>query len=173
MPIDEQKLQTAIDKIEIMDCLARYCRGLDRQDPEMLLSAYHENAREQHGSFDGTPAEYVEYVMPFVSGAKVALHMITNVLIEVNGDKANCESYAYVIHNMDGDEEDHIVGRWIDRFEKRDGEWKIAHRLLTNDWSRRQPVATSPFAPLADFVPGRHSMQDAVYTASHVADLYA
>lgn len=172
MNIDQQKIQLAIDKMEIRDALARYCRGLDRQDVNLMLSAYHMDAREQHGSFDGTPAEYGRYVMDIVKNSKVSLHMITNVLIEVNGNIANSETYVYVIHQMEGVEEDHIVGRYLDRFEKRAGEWKIAHRLLTLEWSRRQISSPSSFEPLAHFVKGQLSKGDPVYTAPHLAGLY-
>ncbi len=32
-------------------------------------------------------------------------------------------------------------GRIVDRFEKRDGEWRIAHRKITLDWNRDMPMA--------------------------------
>lgn len=174
MTIDQQKrFQLTADKMEIRDALARYCRGLDRHDVDLMLSAYHPDAREQHGEFDGTPAEYGKYVMGVVKEAVVSAHMITNVLIEVNGDRANSEAYVYVIHQLAGDDfEDHIVGRFLDRFEKRAGDWRIAHRLVTSEWSRRQPISTSPWAPLAAFAKGRTSMDDLVYHAPHLSGLY-
>lgn len=172
MNIDHEKIQLVIDKMEIRDALARYCRGLDRHDVDMMLSAYHPDAREQHGAFDGTPAEYGKYVMEMVKDSVVSAHQITNVLIEVNGSIANSEAYVYVIHQLAGDDfEDHIVGRYLDRFEKRNGDWRIAHRLLTLEWSRRQPVATSPWDPLKAFVRGRTTMEDSVYTSPHLAGL--
>lgn len=172
MGFDQTKIQLVIDKMEIRDALARYCRGLDRHDVDMMLSAYHPDAREQHGAFDGTPAEYGRYVMEMVKNSVVSAHQITNVLIEVNGDIANSEAYVYVIHQIAGDDfEDHIVGRYLDRFEKRNGDWRIAHRLLTIEWSRRQPVATSPWEPLTAFVKGRTTMDDPVYTSPHLAGL--
>ena len=38
------------DRQEIYDCIMRYCRGIDRLDREVLLSAYHPDAIDDHGS---------------------------------------------------------------------------------------------------------------------------
>ena len=38
------------DRQEIYDCIMRYCRGIDRLDRETLLSAYHPDAIDDHGS---------------------------------------------------------------------------------------------------------------------------
>ena len=123
MAIDEQRLQQATDKIEIRDAVSRSLRGLDRQDMDMLLSAYHEDARSSM-AHSMAPRPIRKIVMPHMQHADIGLHMMTNCLIEVNGDKANAETSVLVIHQQAG-EEDLIVGRFIDRFERRNGEWKL------------------------------------------------
>ena len=47
------ELQNLLDRQAILDCLNRYNRGVDRCDEELLLSAYHEDATECHGTFTG------------------------------------------------------------------------------------------------------------------------
>ena len=40
-----------------------------------------------------------------------------------------------------GTGKDDVFGiRYVDRFEKRDGEWKIAHRVVATEWRRVDPV---------------------------------
>ena len=39
-------------------------------------------------------------------------------------------------------------GRYVDRFERRDGEWKIAHRTVVHEWDKVEHVELA-------FPPGR------------------
>ncbi|MEH6570572.1 MAG: hypothetical protein V7709_15940, partial [Halioglobus sp.] len=38
-----------------------------------------------------------------------------------------------------------VGGRYIDRFQKHDGGWKISHRAGLTDWMRMEPPATQGF----------------------------
>ena len=41
----------------------------------------------------------------------------------------------------DGSGKDDVFGiRYVDRFERRAGEWKIAHRVVASEWRRVDPV---------------------------------
>ena len=84
-------------------------------------------------------------------------------MIEVAGDVAYCESYAMASHRSEreGVEYDLVVGvRYVDRFERREGVWKIAHRKAVQDWNRIDPVAESiPIVLNA----GLRTRQDPVY----------
>ena len=40
-------------------------------------------------------------------------------------------------------------GRYVDRFERRDGEWRIAHRNLVHEWDKVEHVELA-------FPPGRY-----------------
>ena len=69
---------------------------------------------------------------------------IGNVLIEVDGDKAKGEAYFIAHHHIpgpDGAGDNFMVaaGRYLDRFERRDGEWRISHRHAVYDWSTIAP----------------------------------
>ena len=58
-------LQTMVqelhDREAIRDCVARYCRGVDRFDRELILSAFHPDATDEHGKFVGNPREFVAW----------------------------------------------------------------------------------------------------------------
>ena len=53
----ETALAKLTDRQEILDCLTRYSRGLDRHDEQMIASAFHEDALDHHGDFVGDPRE--------------------------------------------------------------------------------------------------------------------
>ena len=45
----DKDVQELIDRQRIYECLLRYTRGMDRLDRELVLSAYHDDAVEDHG----------------------------------------------------------------------------------------------------------------------------
>ena len=52
--IDSEKrlrLEQLLDRQEILDCLLRFCRGMDRFDRELFLSAFHSDAIIAAGEF--------------------------------------------------------------------------------------------------------------------------
>ncbi len=125
--------------IEIRQAMARYCRGIDRGDRAMILSAYHPDALDERGYFRGTAAELAEAVVPRMDqSGLVGQHHVTNWLIELDGDVARVEAY-YIAWNPEpasvtGKPAASMVrGRYLDRFERRDGKWKIAHRRVVLD----------------------------------------
>lgn len=173
MEPDPNELQVLIAKMHIYEALARYCRGADRQDVDMWLSAFHPDARIEHAGYDAPPAEFAQRSMEIMKDMVVSAHRLSNVLIEVNRDIANSEAYVDIVHQEKGEEhEDHLIGRYLDRFEKRGGKWRIAHRQVSLDWTRRQVANPSPWEPLARFMRAKLSKEDAVYTAPHLAGLY-
>ena len=65
-------------------------------------------------------------------------HRLSNVTVELDGDTALVEAYVLATHVEQTDAGGRLhtfVGRYIDRFEGRDGDWRIVHRTLRNDWS--------------------------------------
>ena len=70
-------------------------------------------------------------------------HMIGNTLIDVEGDEAFGEVYFHAYHKVESEAgfDDLIVaGRYLDRYERRDGVWKMAYRSERVDWSRTTPT---------------------------------
>ena len=65
-------------------------------------------------------------------------HLITNIAIELEGpDKALTECYflAFSRREENGEPFDHLsCCRAVDKFEKRDGKWAIAHRRMCWEW---------------------------------------
>jgi 3-phenylpropionate/cinnamic acid dioxygenase small subunit len=59
-------------------------------------------------------------------------HVITNVNIQIDGERASSRCYATVLQQTDELPLQPIAsGRYVDRFERVRGEWRFADRLIT------------------------------------------
>jgi ketosteroid isomerase-like protein len=125
------------DRQEIHDCLMTYSRAVDRLDRELLLSVYHEDAVDDHGVFVGTPEQFVDWVIPMHTSTHLShQHCIFNYTIDLQGDVAHTEAYyMFVGLNRAGTPFGMSGGRYLDRFEKRNGRWAIAARICVRDWA--------------------------------------
>lgn len=132
----DTKVQYLLDRQEILDCINRYSRGLDRHDEEMIASAYHEDAVDNHGPRVAPIPEFVRWVNDAHAGAFQAhTHHITCHNCDIEGDVAHAESYVFFVqHSKDGVHLQGGSGRYIDRLERKGGAWKIALRRLVIDW---------------------------------------
>ncbi|MGI8927565.1 MAG: nuclear transport factor 2 family protein [Tepidiformaceae bacterium] len=151
---------------EIRDVLAAYCRAIDRMDAELLASVYHPDATDDHGAYKGLAAGFVDWVMPILARFDSTTHFSGNSLIRVDGDVAHSESYTIAYHRRDrsgGGKEDWILAvRYVDRFELRQGAWKIARRVCVFDWQRIDAVGEGS-ALGRDWAVGHRDRLDPVY----------
>jgi ketosteroid isomerase-like protein len=155
------------DREAIRDCIWRYCRGVDRADEAMLRSAYWPDAIDEHaGLYSGPAKDFIDQSVTNLHTLGDTMHYVTNMLIRIEGDTAKAESYYYAIHRLenDGPVRDVIgCGRYLDRFEKRADEWRIAHRVVAIDWFRDYgdsgDWAVGPFG-LGDASRGKRGPQD-------------
>ena len=147
----EARLQALLDRQEIHDCLVRYCRGVDRLDAEMLASAYHPDAIDDHGIYVGRPHQFADYFLAFHEKNQTATqHIITNHYCELDGDTAHCETYwMFAGMNREGPALSLGGGRYIDRMERRAGRWAIAARKCLYDWQGQPGDYTLPPEQLA------------------------
>ena len=159
-----EALRELLDKQEIHEVLMRYCRGIDRCDEELLRGVYHPDATDNHGLFVGKAADFVPWALKGLERDLSTKHSVTNDLIELRGDIAYVESYLLAVHHRkarDGGLIDLIMaGRYVDRFERRLGVWKIADRKVVLDWGRIDPVEKS--FSVDKFITGNRSHEDEV-----------
>ena len=153
-----RKVQELIDKQEIRDVLARYCRGVDRRDKSLILSVYHANATDDYGTFRGGPQELLQQNAAEPPGATVtaSTHFVGNMLIQIDGETAAAETYFLAIQerSIAGSVFTRVrAGRYVDALRKSDGVWRIASRKVVDDWSRMDEVAGPAFQT------GRHRGQ--------------
>jgi hypothetical protein len=145
------RLEQLLDKQDILDCLTRFSRGMDRFDREVFLSAFHDDAVMAAGPFVGSPADCFDWARPMHEAGQIATHHnLLNVTYDIDGDVAHTETY-YLFVGRNRDESNWIAGgRYIDRLEKRDGVWRIALRTNAIEWSGMVPTIGIPFADVPD-----------------------
>lgn len=183
MTIQEVMDRSAIDRL-----LALYCRGLDRADEATLRAIYHEDAVEDRGAglFVGKAHDWIDWAMRIMPAFSLTQHCVFNGLVDIDGDAAHGETYFQAYHRFgsrkpadtaaalashlpvpddiswpDGETELVLAGRYLDRFERRQGEWKIAYRKMICDWCRVQPVADDWFREDPTAYRGARSIADA------------
>ncbi|KAK5219255.1 hypothetical protein LTR72_008437 [Exophiala xenobiotica] len=148
---DQQKrLQVLLDKQDIYELVCRYCRGVDRMDKELTMSCFWPGAIDIHlGKFGnlhtGTAQDFFDQEWEGFKEFTASQHYICNHLCEVDGDKAFAETYQFSFYwKKPGDEPTRNAqnsNRYVDRFEKRNGEWRITHRTFIRNFSLPiQPV---------------------------------
>jgi ketosteroid isomerase-like protein len=160
--------ETVADREAIRQAMARYCRGVDRLDVDLIKSAYHPDAFDDHGPFKGLRDDFVAWVVPFMRREYVTTsHHLTTQSIEVQGDVAYAETYAVVVQEKHvGEEVLQLVAnsRYVDRFERRDGDWRIAHRVVVTDSARTDTVAPwKGTSPISSMTRGTRDHSDPVY----------
>ena len=169
----------------VRSVLLRYARGVDRADLQLVLGAFHADAVADHGAgFSGNaheawtkrlgsnpdPMDRVG-VGQFDPANDVLIscqHHITNVLVKSHGNRADSEAYflAYYLTQRGNNQFlASVGGRYVDRFEYRDEEWRIAHRISVHDWDRVEPIAHR-FPGGERWVQGRRDRQDPSYPAT-------
>lgn len=166
--MDEVALQALLDERAIHSVLSRYCRGIDRADEALIRAAYHEDARDQRGWFDGTGWEFARVITEdFRRHGRASLHLLTNVVVELDGAEARSESYTLALSSApDGTGPVQVfAGRYLDRFSHRDGAWRIAHRRVVRDWNAAvERVEGAPFLrDLGDQLRGSFAPDDPSY----------
>jgi hypothetical protein len=166
---DQGAVRDLLDRAAIREVLVRYCRAADRCDEELLRSCYHRDALDRHGRFAGSADDFAAWVTEVQRASSITTqHAVSNVVIELAGAMAWVESAFMATHVRppgDGFGEpfiDTFWGRYLDRFERRDGRWAITSREVVHDWSERR--ACGPLMPHADtYRQGRRDRGDASY----------
>lgn len=152
-----RELADMLSREAIRNCIVRLARGEDRRDAGLISSAYWSDATIDFGTFAGDFATYLGIVVPGDPALPCTLHFLGQSHIELDGETARAETLVSSYHRIDtgaGHTDSTIGGRYLDRLELRDGEWRIANRVMlfdyiTNsgpsaDWS--QGVMGAPFS---------------------------
>lgn len=133
------RLRELIDREEILACLHRYTRGMDRLDRELARSAYHDGAIDVHRDLVKTVDDFLDWAFAYHADQMLHQHYMTNHTIELDGDTAHVETYYTFVGRYPDRATPLSVagGRYLDRFERRHGRWAIAARVCTLEWVTR------------------------------------
>jgi hypothetical protein len=147
------ELQLLLDRQAILDCLTRFSRGMDRFDRDLFLSAFHADATIAAGEFVGGPVDLYTWASKLHEQGQIATHHnLLNHSCDITDDVAHAETYYLFVGRNRDDSNWMAGGRYIDRLEKRAGQWKIVLRTNAIEWSGMVPMTPIPFSD----VPGIH-----------------
>jgi SnoaL-like domain len=159
-------IQNLIDREAIRCVIHRLARAVDRRDRAQLESCYHPDAMEDHGALVGTAARFCELASTPPGIYERMHHNVGTIHIELDGDVARSEAYVCASGRLieraaDGAVRTRsIYARYVDRFERRQGEWRIAQRIVVKDWTDVRAVTD----PDEDYPLGQNGLDDIGYT---------
>lgn len=150
---EERELHDLLAKEQIRDAMARYARGIDRRDEELVRSAYCEDSMDNHGFGMDAPGWSIAAMVRrdaqgFPDAWESTTHQLGQHYIEVHGDTANSEVYFEFtarLRDPDGVEWRLVnSGRYLDRWVRRDGVMRIIRRTVVYDGEvHSEPVRTN------------------------------
>lgn len=164
-------LETIAIEREIHRALMTYFRGSDRLDLELMKTAYHPDAYDDHGTYKGGVDGLVEWIKERHATIEQSMHIAGNFLVDIRGNQASVETYCILVqHEKTGcvnlatrkpSYRRFTFGvRYVDRFEERQGKWKIAHRVVVWEWAQ-EDMGDLTMDPT--WVTAKRSREDAVY----------
>ncbi len=140
--MDVEKLAS---RVQIQDVLARYFRGIDSVDKSLVRSCFTDDVKVL---YDGRPPqEGIEAVMESLltfqrlrrDEMQITMHFMGNFnLLHLDESSAETETYAiaFMVPPKTISERMAVRGlRYLDQLRPTHGEWRIAQRRHTLDWS--------------------------------------
>jgi hypothetical protein len=160
----EAEIRDLAARRDITDAVQRYMRGLDRLDPELQRTAFHDDAYVDCGLMAGPVDDFIRFAQGFLGDLEATHHFLGQIQITVNGETAGGECYFQAWHGTrdeSGNPRDlFISGRYIDEYACNNGAWRIAKRLLVTDWVKDDPADHSFFAQNPTTNRGRRRGED-------------
>lgn len=162
------------ERKKINEVYIHYGRGIDRLDEKLYRSAFWPDAQINYGTLESiTPDDHwANHMLGWHKGNLMSWgHLLTNEAIDIQGDVAHVEIYLTPMWLPKKKGEMGILqaGRYIDKLERRDGEWRIAVREYIPHFAMKieptQDIVTKLFFPTppADCVLGPNGARDASY----------
>jgi hypothetical protein len=98
--------------------------------------------------FQGSPDDYVAWVAEVLKVMECTLHSVSNSLFAFQGDYAEGEHHSCNYHRTRAPDRQEIIihGRYLDKYERRDGVWKFSYRKIVFDHGYARPVDEAGFA---------------------------
>jgi 3-phenylpropionate/cinnamic acid dioxygenase small subunit len=130
---------TLADRLAVNDVLIAYATAVDGRDWDLLASCFLPDADivyEPVGRFDGCAA--LAAAMRASLEGVTTQHIITNVAVELDGNRASTRCYGHAQHGRDG--EYFTTGAtYVDDLVKVDDAWRIVSRHVETTWAIGNP----------------------------------
>jgi hypothetical protein len=159
----EATIEALASRQKITELIYRYCRSVDRLDVPLGHSIWHEDAIADYGAdvYQGNGRGVIDHICAQHLHTLHHSHQVSNILIELNGDRAASESYVTASLRVRRDTklmQMTVWSRYIDRWSRRDGRWGLDHRLTVRDFDEVREVV-----PMKEHDVGRRDRSDPSY----------
>ena len=126
------------DRLAINDLFVRYTTALDRGDVETLVDCFTPDASLDSpavGRHSGHPAirAFAERFARFHEQGAQLRHVISNLAVELDGERARATCYLLNVLTRDGKSELLAPGRYECELVKTDGTWRFQNRVVILD----------------------------------------
>lgn len=160
---DSDILRAVADRQAISELIYRYCRAVDRLDIPLGHSVWHEDGFADYGEsvYRGNGRGVIDHICAQHRQTLHHSHQVSNILIELDGDRAGSESYVTANLRMGrGDEvrQMTIWGRYVDQWSRRNGRWGLDRRVSIRDFDELREVT-----PVYEHDTGRRDRSDPSY----------
>jgi hypothetical protein len=147
----EARLAFHDDRREISDLYQRYMRGFDRNDLDLLRSAFWPDAQINYYDQVNTVDQFVARHLDEHTAELAAWgHLLTNESVDLDGDTAHVETYVTALFvprlgsqfEVAGSDDSPLIvgGRYVDRVDRREGHWRISVREFVGHFSSHANV---------------------------------
>ena len=165
---------TLEDRVAIREVIAAYAHAIDRRRWDMMARLFHSDATFGFGPVEGDWRGFVEQARSIIDPCISTQHLLGQTLIGfADAVTATCETYLTAMHIVpvgyprsdvfparDETYAAIIAGRYVDRFEQRDGQWRIARRQGLYDWREYRTIGEASLAGMPEGACGYHDDRD-------------
>jgi hypothetical protein len=159
----EAEMRDLADRQAITDLIYRYCRSVDRLDIPLGHSIWHDDAIADYGAaiYQGPGRGVIDQICAQHLQTLHHSHQISNIIIDLAGDRAGSESYVTATLRMKQGEalmQITVWSRYIDQWSRRAGRWGLDKRVTVIDFDEIREVK-----PLSGPGRGRRDRNDPSY----------
>ena len=178
----EQAFFQLYQKERIRDVVRSYARGVDRRDWQLVAAAYHADGYDDHGGYKGGIPGLLEWLERRHASIDQSMHFLGNSMVDLLSETtAIAETYC-VVYQRYGEQAQETIKTWlgdqtlepgkalmaelacryVDRFELRDGNWRIARRTVVMEEVK---VASRPVLLREGYGLARRDRTDSLWQA--------
>lgn len=133
------------DRYAITELIYRYCRAVDRLDVALGHSIWHDDSYADYGEaiYQGPGKGVIDKICEQHRHMLHHSHQVTNILIDLDGDRAGSEAYVFLALRLESAGQVHQISVWaryVDSWSRRDGRWGLDRRTLVMDFDEMRPV---------------------------------
>jgi hypothetical protein len=158
----------------IRDIIIAYAHAIDRRRWNMMQHLFHDDAEFQFGTISGGWQGFVEQARGVIDPCLATQHQLGQIQFGFESDTiCHTETYMTAMHTVPAGYPSPevfpdkgkiysavIAGRYVDRFELRSGEWRIAKRTGLYDWREFREVEGVALSEVAEEARGYHDQRD-------------